>query len=173
MNSQEELVNQVLVTIRRIIRAIDLHSRKLIKLHGLTVPQIIVLKEIERNFSPTVGEIAKSVSLSQATITNILMRLENRGYVTRTQHDDDKRRVIVKITVKGRKTLSKAPSLLHDKFISSFQDLKGWEKLSIVASLQHVADMMEATDLEAAPVLAPGEVIHTDPHQSKGETSLN
>lgn len=164
MSEQQEVVDQVLIAIRKIIRAIDLHSRKLIKLHGLTVPQIIVLKEIERNASPTVGEIAKSVSLSQATITNILVRLEDRGYVTRTQDHGDKRRVVVKTTELGRKVIAQAPSLLHDKFVLSFQNLKDWEQLSIISSLQHVAEMMDATDLEASPVLTSGAIIPTDPN---------
>jgi len=172
MEIQEALVDQVLIAIRKIIRAIDLHSRKLIKSCGLTVPQIIVLKEIEKSKSPTVGQIASAVSLSQATITNILTRLEHRGYVNRTQDDDDKRRVVVKITEKGKEVIGQAPSLLHDKFISSFENLKDWEQLSLISSLKRVAWMMDAEDLEASPVLSPGAVIPIDPYKLEAERSL-
>ncbi len=171
MLEHDEVVDQVLIAIRKIIRAIDLHSRKLIKSFGLTVPQIIVLKEIDRKVVPTVGEIATSVSLSQATITNILTRLEHRGYVTRTQHDDDKRRVVVKTTELGKKTVAKAPSMLHEQFVSSFQNIKDWEQLSIIASLQRVAEMMDATDIEASPLLTSGAEIPTDPNRFVEESS--
>ncbi|MCF7810064.1 MarR family transcriptional regulator [bacterium] len=163
MLKQDELIDQVLIELRKIVRAIDIHSRKLIKSFGLTVPQIIVLKAIENDDSPTVGEIANSVSLSQATITNIVTRLEQRGYVTRTQCENDKRRVLVKTTEKGRETIKQAPSLLHDQFTSQFQNLKKWEQLSIIASLQRVAEMMDAQDIEASPVLSPGSIIASDP----------
>lgn len=165
MVNQEEPVNQVLIAIRKIVRAIDIHSRQLMKSHGLTVPQIIVLKEIERSDEQTVGEIANQVSLSQATITNILTRLEGRGYINRTQHKDDKRRVVARITGSGKEIIAQAPSLLHDQFVSSFQKLKGWEQMSIISALERVGEMMNAKDLEASPVLTPGaELIH-DPLQ--------
>ncbi|MFC2170521.1 MarR family winged helix-turn-helix transcriptional regulator [Calditrichota bacterium] len=168
----EELADQVLIALRKIIRAIDLHSRQLIKIYGLTVPQIIVLKDIEQRGSPTVGEIANSVSLSQATITNILIRLEQRGYVTRTQHDGDKRRVVVKTTEMGKAIIARAPSLLHDKFVSSFRNLQDWEQLSIISSLMHVAKMMDATDIDASPFLAVSSEISADPGNTHNEKSV-
>jgi DNA-binding MarR family transcriptional regulator len=171
MLEKDQLIDQVLIDIRKIVRAIDIHSSKLIKSYGLTVPQTIVLKVIESDNSPTVGEIANSVSLSQATITNIVTRLEQRGYVTRTQCENDKRRVLVKITEKGRETIKRAPSLLHDQFTSQFQNLKKWEQLSIISSLQHVAEMMDAQDIEASPVLSSGSII-TDPVNEEGNLSL-
>ena len=59
----------VLIAIRRIIRAIDLQSRKLVQSHGLTGPQALILKEVNRSQGLTAGELALKVSLSQATIT--------------------------------------------------------------------------------------------------------
>jgi len=167
MITQEQTVDQVLIALRKIIRAIDLHSRKLIKSYGLTIPQIIVLKEIERNDSPTVGEIATSVSLSQATVTNILIRLEQRGYLIRTQHNDDRRRVVVNSTEAGRDILARAPSLLHDRFVSSFQELKNWEQTMIVSSLQRIAELMDVQDVDAAPLLTPGAELLTSHVQDK------
>jgi len=172
MITQEQTIDQVLIALRKIIRAIDLHSRKLIKSYGLTIPQIIILKEIKRNNSPTVGEIATSVSLSQATVTNILSRLEQRGYLTRTQHNVDRRRVVVNFTEAGRDILAQAPSLLHDKFVSSFQELKNWEQTLIISSLQRIAELMDVQDVDAAPVLTPGAELPTSTVQDKQADTL-
>lgn len=171
MITQEDMVDQVLIALRKIIRAIDLHSRKLIKSYGLTIPQVIVLKEIERNDSPTVGEIATSVSLSQATVTNILIRLEQHGYLIRTQHDNDRRCVVVNSTEAGRDILARAPSLLHDKFVSSFQELKNWEQTMIISSLQRIAELMNVQDVDAAPVLSPGAELPVSPDKDREQIS--
>lgn len=151
-------IDQVLIALRRIIRAIDLHSKKLAQHQGLTVPQLIVLKEINRASKVTVGEIADAVSLSSATITCILIRLESRGFIQRNRSISDKRRVNVVLTDAGQELLKSAPSLLQEQFIKEFEKLKDWEQTLILSSLQKVARLMDAKDLDAAPVLAEGPI---------------
>jgi hypothetical protein len=41
--------------------------------------------------------------------------------------------------------------------VDRFSRLASWEQHSIVASLERVAAMMDADDLDAAPLLASGE----------------
>lgn len=154
MQNHGENVDRVLVSLRRIIRAIDLHSKKLVQQFGLTVPQLIVLKALQQNSPLSVGQVAEAVSLSQATVTNILLRLEERGYVHRTRSDSDKRRVLVEVSEIGKQILHSAPALLHDDFIARFDDLEDWEQTLIISSLQRVASMMQAEKIDAAPFLA-------------------
>ena len=59
-------------------------------------------------------------------------------------------------TEQGAKMVDTSPPLLHDRFINSFQNLKEWEKTAILSSLQRIAEMMSAEDLDAAPVLSSG-----------------
>ena len=44
--SESAITNEVMSALRRIIRAIDLHSRALVQRFGLTGPQLTVLKEL-------------------------------------------------------------------------------------------------------------------------------
>jgi len=97
MNNDE----QVLISLRKIIRAIDLHSRKLEKASGLTGPQILVLKSILEHDKLTPGDIARDVNLSQATVTSILDRLQNKGYIKRERSAEDKRKVLISPTESG------------------------------------------------------------------------
>ena len=71
-----DLENQVLTSLRRIIRATYLHSRKLEKHAGLTTSQLIIIQAINELRDPTVSAIAHAASLSLATVTTILNRLE-------------------------------------------------------------------------------------------------
>ncbi|MCG6942993.1 MAG: MarR family transcriptional regulator [Thiohalocapsa sp.] len=150
--------DEVLVALRRVIRAVDLHSRALVRSHGLTAPQALVLKEIVAAGELPVGAVAQRVSLSHATITDILNRLERRGLVARTRSDTDRRRVLVRATPDAKQTLKRAPPLLQESFASRFAGLADWEQTMLLASLQRIAALMDAERIDAAPVLAPGSV---------------
>jgi len=147
-----ETYDQVLVSLRRIIRAIDLHSKKMERESGLTGPQLLVMRLTGSHGEITSGVIARAVSLSQATVTTILDRLERKGLLKRERSPDDKRKVILTLTEAGEKALENAPKLMQESFIRSFNQLEGWEQSLILSSLQRVSDMMNATDLNAAPL---------------------
>ena len=146
-------LNDVLVSLRRIIRSTDLHSKRMIRECGLTTPQVMILKAIEELGDVTVRKISDHVLLSQATVTTILNRLEQRGYIERVRSLVDRRIVNARLTETGHTVLEQAPTLLHDKFIERFDALDPWEKTQLLSSLQRVASMMDAETIDAAPLL--------------------
>lgn len=146
---REQLGDDILAALRRIIRAVDLQSRQLVRSHGLTGPQALLLKEIILAGELTVGQLADRVSLSQATVTDILLRLEKRGLVERQRSSEDKRRVLVHITVAGRRLMKHSLPLLQEAFLDKLNQLQEWEQTQLLASLQRLADMMNVQTLEA------------------------
>lgn len=151
-----EIHEQVLVSLRRIIRAIDLHSRLLLDRHGLTGPQLVVLKALIEFGETSVGELARYVHLSQATATGVLTRLEKRGLITRRRCDVDRRRILVRGTPAAAELLRSAPPPLQEQFLARFGRLQDWEKTLILSSLQRIVAMMEAEGLDATPMLTTG-----------------
>ncbi|MCG8429458.1 MAG: MarR family transcriptional regulator [Chromatiales bacterium] len=149
--------DQVLIALRQIIRAIDLHSKKLERESGLTGPQLLVMQIIHDEGPVTSSVLARSVSLSQATVTTILDRLEKKAYLTRERDNKDKRKVWVSLSDTGTQVLERAPALLQESFVKSFGQMKEWEQSLLLSSLQRIASMMQASDLEAAPVLDSSE----------------
>jgi DNA-binding MarR family transcriptional regulator len=135
---------------------VDLHSRQLVRSHGLTSPQALTLNTLMRSGECSVGELARQLSLSQATLTDILNRLAKRDLVQRTRSTIDKRRVLVTATPQARQLLKDAPPLLQERFITEFHNLADWEQSLLLSSLQRIAAMMDAEHLEAAPVLSNG-----------------
>ena len=144
---------QVLVSLRRIIRATDLQSKRMVKASGLTIPQVMVLQAIHTLGDVTVKRISDDVSLSQATVTTILNRLEDRQLVARVRSQLDKRVVNARLTDAGRQVLLSAPPLLHEKFIERFESLEDWEQTQILSSLQRVASMMDVETMDLPPIL--------------------
>ncbi len=153
-----DLSDQVLVNLRKIIRAIDLHSRSLVKRYGLTGPQLLILKEVSAAGEKSVGDIARDISLSQATVTDILDRLETKGLTSRSRSQADKRRMTVKVTDKGREVLRRNPSVLQEGFVDRFQELPDWEQSLLLSSIQRVASMMNADGLSDDPFLVGSSV---------------
>ncbi len=149
-------LEQVLTSLRRVIRATDLHSKHLAKTSGLTAPQILLLLAIRKLEGAAMGQLANEVNLSQATVTSILDRLENKGYVERERSTVDKRKVHVHLTERGIEILRDAPTPLQEQFARQFNDLQEWEQTMIIASLQRVAYMMDAEHIDASPVLDVG-----------------
>jgi DNA-binding MarR family transcriptional regulator len=156
MQPCSDLSDEVLIAIRRVIRAVDMHSKKLSQEYNITGPQALVLREIMATKEVTPSELARRVSLSQATITDIVNRLEARSYVTRVPGKDDRRKVILEITAAGKQLIKTAPPLLQDQFTRRFSQLEGWEQMQLLSSLQRVAELMDAEDIDAAPLLAGG-----------------
>lgn len=149
-------IDEVLVALRRVIRATDLHSKHLSKTTGLTSPQILLLHTVREKGEVTIGELAQDMSLSQATVTTIIDRLEKRKLVFRERSKEDKRKVHAYLTDLGHEILKTAPVPLQDQFARHFADLQEWEKMMIISSLQRVAFMMNAEQIDASPVLDIG-----------------
>ena len=104
------------------------------------------------------SQLAAGVSLSSATVTGILNRLQARGLIARTKSETDRRRTDVTPTDEGRLLADSVRSPLQDRFISQLHELAKWEQTQILTALQRVAFMMEAAELEASPVLVTGPV---------------
>ena len=164
----EPIENQVLVALRRIIRSIDIHSRTLVKHYGLTGPQLVVLQEIARYGEITPGNLAKAVSLSQATVSGILDRLNRRGLIDRRRSETDRRRVMVKSTLEANHMLATGPPIMQLSFVEAFNNLENWEQAMILSSLQRLVALMDAETLDAAPILATDSVLTTKENDLPG-----
>lgn len=151
--------DRVIAALRRIVRAIDLHSRHLVERFSVTGPQLVALQELARLGQVPVGVLARNVHVSHPTMTGILDRLEKRGLVRRTRDTEDRRRMTVTATDEGLGLLDAAPSPLQDRFRAEFSRLEEWEQTHMLATLQRIATMMDAEELDAAPVLTTGPAV--------------
>ena len=164
---QHEYELRILISLRRIIRAVDQYSRKLRTEHNITGPQLICLLHIFNEKPHTISQISQSVSLSASTIVGIIDRLEEKGLVTRERGNIDRRQVKVIATEKGKEVTKLAPSPLQDIFSKNLKDKTELEQAAIALSLENVVEMMEAKDIEAAPILESVNIIpSTEENQS-------
>lgn len=168
MNSSD-----ILVALRRIMRAIDLRSKQLQKLAGLTVPQLLLMQAVRDAGEITVSEAAHRVSLSQGTVTAVLQRLELKGLIRRERSSIDRRKVLIVLTPSGRKKLERSPELLQEEFIKRFDRLADWEQKMLVSALERIAAIMDAETVDASPILSVGEIDPEATAKPIGSTAKN
>lgn len=154
---------RIVAAIRKIIRAVDLHSRTLFQSYGLTAPQLMALREVVRLEHTSPALLAKAIHVSRPTLTGILDRLESRDLVTRQRSGGDRRSIVVAATFEGKQLVAESPSLLQDTFRQRLADLREWERHMLLATLSRLADMMDATGLDASPVLSNFSELEDDP----------
>ncbi|MEZ5488793.1 MAG: MarR family winged helix-turn-helix transcriptional regulator [Gammaproteobacteria bacterium] len=133
---------QIVASLRRITRSMDLHSRSLVQSHGLTGPQATLLNAL-RQGSMSAGDLANRINLSQGTVTDILIRLEGRGLVSRARDSADKRRVNVTLTDLGEEVLKSSLPDMQALLTERLGELPEWEQSQLLSALQRVAHMME------------------------------
>ena len=138
------------------------------KTAGLTAPQMLILQTLRDQGDAIISDVANQISLSQATVTSILDRLEKRGLVMRERSRQDKRKVFACLTEAGNDLIRNAPMPLQDYFIRQFSDLQDWEQTQIISALQRVAHMMDAQHIDAAPLLDVGAIDRQSGDEGRG-----
>lgn len=156
-----QITDQTLRALRRILRATDQGGRKLAAATGLTPSQLMVLQQIERHDALTPSAVASQLKFGQATVTNIVDRLEKAGMVTRQRGERDKRQVHLHLTETGKTVLDSAPDLLQERFRDGFEGLPGWEQAMILAALERLGHLLDADNIDAAPLIDAGVIDRT------------
>lgn len=140
------------------MRATELNARLLANQSGLTTSQLIVLQTVVRAGKAMPSSVAQSVSLTQATVTSLVDKLERRGLVTRRRDTEDRRRIWIEPTDAGRAAMAAAPDLLQERFRTRFNQLEDWEQSMVIAALERVSTLLGAEDIDASPVLDVGDI---------------
>ena len=148
---------ELLILLRKIAQAVDLHSKYLNKNFGLTGPQLIILQELS-NGEMTVSELALRISLSQGTVTDIIHRLEKKDLIIKRRSNRDKRRVLITLAEKCKDLLALAPPPLQEKFTNYFSQIEEWEQLMILSSMNRIVKMMSAESIDAPPDTDHGSI---------------
>jgi DNA-binding MarR family transcriptional regulator len=156
---------RILQSLRRIIRAVDMHSHKLSSQYKITGPQLGCLIALKEEQPLTIAQLAKKVYLSPSTLVGIIDRLEEKDLVQRKRDPSDRRRVQIYVTTQGTDLIAAAPSLLQETLVSALKELPEPEQISITMALEKLVDLMEARHIGAAPMLETGSLSAEIPHE--------
>ena len=155
-NLMTDRSEDALIALRQIQRRTEQASKRLASTAGLTPSQLLVMQILSERGEISAGEVSKMTQLKHATITSLVDKLVARGLLARRRCDQDKRRVWLSVLPEGKAAITSAPDLLQDKFQTRFIKLPDWHQSMLVSALERVAALLDAEELDAAPILDVG-----------------
>lgn len=150
----------VLVKIRKIIRSINLESKKIEKKYGISIPQMMCLQFLSKqeDYKSTASAIKGYLMLNASTVTGILKRLEARGLVAKLPNVNDRRATFITLTAKGADLLKEPPTTLQEKLTARLQRLSDPEIQTLNENIDLLVQLMDAEDLDASPIITISEM---------------
>jgi DNA-binding MarR family transcriptional regulator len=95
--ADSDLVERMGLAVRRMGAQSVLSSAGIAKHFGLHTTDLEVLDLIFVRETATAGELAKATGLTSGSVTALIDRLVQKGYLTRCEDPDDRRRTLVRI----------------------------------------------------------------------------
>lgn len=150
---------EILVSIRKIVRSLNLESKSIQKDFGLSITQLLCLNHLEQvpNYQSTHKELMELLSLNSSTVTGIINRLEKKGYIARLPKSGDKRVTFIALTAVGLKLLQDTPNVLHDRLANKLSSLSVDDQKMVRKSLEIIISAMQIREVEASPLLISEE----------------
>ncbi len=161
---------EILIKIRKIVRSINLESKKIQKEYGVSIPQVLCLNYLYRssNYQSTQGKIRRFLNLNSSTISGIINRLEKKGLLAKLPKQGDKRVVNIVLTSAGAKLLQKIPELLHEQLSQKLEKLSQPQFNEIERGLDALVNLLDLQGVGASPLLTIDDTID----DSKDERDL-
>jgi DNA-binding MarR family transcriptional regulator len=151
---------EILVKLRKIIRSINLESKKIEKELGISIPQLLVLKYLsdQIDYRAFAKDIKRYINLNASTVSGIISRLESKGLVAKSQKANDKRAIYIILTAKGAELLHKSPSTLQEKLSKRLKKLTKAQIEELDRNIELLTLIMDVEDMDAAPLLTIDEI---------------
>lgn len=146
---------EILVRIRQIVRSVNLESKRIEKEYGISIPQLLCLNFLseKNNFQATHKEIKDFLQLNASTVTGIINRLEQKGFVARLPKKEDKRVGYIVITAKGAQLLNETPEPLHEQLSMKLKKLSEKDLEKLQNSFDAIIDFLNIEDVDGAPII--------------------
>lgn len=93
-------------------------SEEQVRAQGLEPQQhqlLLAIQGLPVRVTATVGELSERLQLKHHSVVELINRMEKHGYVVRGESEEDRRRVIVRLTDTGGKVLRKLSVAHHQE----------------------------------------------------------
>lgn len=146
---------EIIIKLRKIIRSINLESKRIEKEFGISIPQLLSLQYLhgQEDYRAQASHLKKYLNLNASTISGIIKRLENKGLVARLPSPSDKRASFITLTAKGADLLRSSPTTFQEKLSRRLEKLSSNEISGLEKNIDLLVDIMDAEDLDASPLI--------------------
>jgi DNA-binding MarR family transcriptional regulator len=135
-------VQAVLDGIRRIVHGLRESSRRAEREVGLSGAQLFVLHTLADTPSISVNELAARTHTHQSSVSTVVSRLVERGFVKRIRSGDDRRRAVLTLSARGAKLAGKAPDTPQERLVAAVASLPATRRRMLAGALSELATAM-------------------------------
>ena len=151
--------SDILIKLRRIVRSINLESKKVEKEQGVSIPQLLCLQYLaeQEDYKTNASKLKSFLNLNASTISGILQRLEKKGLVAKLPKPSDKRVTLISLTASGMELLQSAPITFQEKLSKKLKALPPEELQTIIEGIDLLTKIMEVEEVDASPIITSEE----------------
>jgi DNA-binding MarR family transcriptional regulator len=133
-------VEVILDTLRSIVRELRLASREAEQRVGVHGAQLHALRQLADNPATSLTELAERTHTDISSVSVVVSRLVEQGLVARKSADDDRRRLTLGLTARGRAVVRKAPETGTSRLLVAAAKLSDREVHSLASGLRKLVD---------------------------------
>lgn len=148
LETPQDRVREIIYQIRRLMQAGELFTKELNKTYQVSAPQLHCLLALHENGPLPPSQIARHIMVKSSTVTGIIDRLEQKGFVERLRNSPDRRVITVQLTEAGKELAQNAPPPIQHKIVDGLKKLPEKEIKRIITSLSKLTHMLDVQDLE-------------------------
>ncbi|WP_143191978.1 MULTISPECIES: MarR family winged helix-turn-helix transcriptional regulator [Paenibacillus] len=112
---------------------------------GLTNDQFLIMRLIKSQDLCTSTYLAEAVAVGKSSITAIINRLVEAGFIDRTRDENDRRQVYLSLTNTGRETYSTAEKQVHEVISPYFSHFEERDIEKFITMFEKLAFLMQDT----------------------------
>jgi DNA-binding MarR family transcriptional regulator len=144
--------HSVLNSFRCLVKSLRLADRAGFKEFGLGASQVYVLHELQRDSPLSINDLAQRTATDQSTVSVVVAKLIEKGYVARERSELDARRLDLTLTPKGLRTARSLPPPIQQSIIEGVQRLSPQRAKALASSLREICEILGVAD-EHPPML--------------------
>ena len=151
--------NDILIKLRKIVRSINLESKKVEKEQGVSIPQLLCLQFLaeQEDYRTNATKLKTFLNLNASTISGILQRLEKKGLIAKLPKTSDKRVTLISLTANGMELLQSAPITFQEKLSKKLKALPPEKLQTIIEGIDLLTKLMEVEEVDASPIITSDE----------------
>ena len=142
--------------VRSIVRALRMNTREIESKIGMSLAQLFVLQVLAERPARSLNELAERTATHQSSVSVVVRRLVDKGYVSRTKSTVDQRRVDLDVTPNGRAILAGAPTTVQSRLVGALRLLPAEDLRSLSTNLERWLEGA-GIDTSLAPMIGETE----------------
>lgn len=113
--------------------------------YGLTAPQAMILMELQRNGPAKIGNMARSLGMTNSNLSVICRRLERSGFIIRKRDDIDQRVVHIYLTDDCKTLIVELKANITTDYLCVLKRASDEDKATILAGLTKLNELLAHT----------------------------